>query len=210
MVHFLGRCYTRPMFTGLVEAIGTVTSVESASFGKRMALRVPSFVPFMMGESIAVNGACLTLASFEKDTFSVEVIHESLEKTTLGRLQLGDKVHLERALQMNDRFGGHFVQGHVDGVGVVEALDAQADRVVLRLRPQDRPLLRYVSLKGSITVHGVSLTVTQVGGDFFEVELIPHTLEQTLLGQMEVGGVVNLEVDVLARITERLLQAGNV
>jgi riboflavin synthase len=201
------------MFTGLVAVTGTVAAVRAkrdegpgASLtGARMALRAHfEDGPLVLGESIAVNGACLSVDSITGDGFEIDATSETLTRTTLGSLEAGSRVHLERALRAADRLGGHLMTGHVDGVGsLVDRRDA-GDAVWMAFRvPAD--LSRFIAEKGSIAVDGVSLTVNAARADVFEVTLIPHTIGKTTLGSLVPGGRVNLEVDLIARYVARLL-----
>lgn len=196
------------MFTGIVEELGTVESIETQQDAIRLTLRGPLAVSdARRGDSIAVNGCCLTVTTHTADSFTVDVMKESLDRTSLGVLRPGDQVNLERAMPANGRLGGHLVQGHVDGTGTISARTPSEHWEVVDIDlPSD--LARYVAAKGSITVDGTSLTVVEVrDGDpaGFSVSLIPTTLEATTLGRKAVGDPVNLEVDVLAKYVERLL-----
>jgi riboflavin synthase len=193
------------MFTGLVEEKGTVTAVEQLGDAVRLSIRGPIVTDDSgHGESIAVNGCCLTVAGLDGDTFSADVMAESLERTTLADLAEGDEVNLERALPAGARMGGHLVQGHVDGTTqLIDRTPSEHWDVVRFALPDD--LARYLVEKGSITVDGVSLTIAEVGDAWFSVSLIPTTLADTTLGRLEPGDRVNLEVDVLAKYVERLL-----
>ncbi len=186
------------MFTGLVEDLGTVEAVEDTADGVR--LRVRSALTAEPGDSVAVNGVCLTAV----DGLQFDVMHESLRRSTLGRLAAGSRVNLELALRADARLGGHIVQGHVDGVGEITAIREEGfSRVVTVSAPAD--VLRYVVEKGSIAIDGVSLTVSAVTEESFEVSLIPETLARTTLGAGETGVPVNLEVDVVAKYVEKLV-----
>lgn len=197
------------MFTGIVEEMGTVVALvpgEGDGADARLTVRGPVVTSdARLGDSIAVSGVCLTVAELPGDgTFVADVMPETLRRSALGDLVAGAAVNLERALAVGGRYGGHVVQGHVDGVGVVRSRrpGPRWDDVEIALDPS---LARYVAQKGSITVQGVSLTVTHVGDDVFGVSLIPTTLQVTTLGSLAPGARVNLEVDVLAKYTERLL-----
>jgi riboflavin synthase len=198
------------MFTGIVEEVGGVVSLTESGDGARLTVRGPRVVADAAhGDSIAVNGCCLTVVDRDDETFSVDVMRESLDKTSLGRLGTGSAVNLERALRAGGRLGGHLVQGHVDGTGrIAERTPGDRWEVVRIELPSG--LVRYVAPKGSITVDGTSLTVVDVHDDpaWFTVALIPTTLEATTLGEAAVGTLVNLEVDVLAKYVERLLATG--
>jgi riboflavin synthase len=199
------------MFTGIVEEIGTVEMLEVTGQDARLRVRGPLVVSdARLGDSIAVSGVCLTVTELPGDgSFVADVMPETLRRTALGDLDVAGTVNLERALQVGGRYGGHVVQGHVDGVGTVRSRTPgpRWDDVEIALDPA---LARYVAEKGSVTVSGVSLTVTHVGDESFGVSLIPTTLEATTLGSLAVGARVNLEVDVLAKYTERLLATAGV
>ncbi|MFY9336109.1 MAG: riboflavin synthase [Mycobacterium sp.] len=194
------------MFTGIVEELGKVTRVEDLGDSARLTISGPVVTSDARhGDSIAVNGVCLTMVEATADgQFSADVMAETLNRSSLGALAVGSPVNLERAAAVNSRLGGHIVQGHVDGTGEVASRSPSQHWEVVRvsLPPE---LSRYVVEKGSITVDGVSLTVSAIGDDFFEVSLIPTTLGLTTLGSAPVGAVVNLEVDVLAKYVEKLI-----
>jgi riboflavin synthase len=190
------------VFTGLVADLGTVTSLDASGDGVR--LTVQTRLPLGEGDSIAVNGVCLTATSLPDGAFTADVMNETLRRSSLGALEQGSKVNLELPLRADDRLGGHFVQGHVDGLGSVrEVREEGFSNVVTIAAPPE--IMRYVIEKGSIAVDGVSLTVSGLGDDWFQVSLIPETLERTILGQATAGTPVNLEVDVLAKYIERLV-----
>jgi riboflavin synthase len=190
------------MFTGLVQDLGTVTAVDAGTDGVR--LTVGTELELREGDSIAVNGVCLTAAELANGGFRADVMHETLRRSSLARLAAGARVNLELPLRAADRLGGHFVQGHVDGLGTVRDVREDGFARVVTVEA-DPALLRYVVEKGSIAVDGVSLTVAGLGDDWFSVSLIPETLERTILGGAEPGQPVNLEVDVLAKYVERLV-----
>jgi riboflavin synthase len=193
------------MFTGLVEERGTVVGIESLGDSVRLTLRGPLVTSDAShGDSIAVNGCCLTVSALDGDVFTADVMDESLRRTSLGDLSVGSSVNLERAVTAGARLGGHIVQGHVDGVGSLLERTPSDHWDVLRfsLPPE---LARYLVQKGSITVSGVSLTVVEVTEDTFTVSLIPTTLADTILGSLVLGDRVNLEVDIVAKYVERLL-----
>ena len=192
------------MFTGLVQDLGTVTAVDTTADGVRLAVRTGLAGELTLGDSVAVNGVCLTATAVTDEHFSADVMHETLRRSSLAGVAGGTQVNLELSLRASDRLGGHIVQGHVDGVGTVR--DATEDgfaRVVTIAAPPE--LLRYVVEKGSIAVDGISLTVAGVGEDWFSISLIPETLERTNLGAAQAGQPVNLEVDVLAKYVEKLV-----
>jgi riboflavin synthase len=196
------------MFTGIVEHRGSVVSVESAGGGMRLVLDTGPLPRIELGGSIAVNGVCLTGVETGNGQVAVDVVTETISRSTLGGLQPGDPVNLERPMRADGRFDGHIVQGHVDGVGVIVEVEPEGQGKRIRLRLPD-DLSRYVIEKGSITVDGVSLTVAAVEGDEVEIALIPHSLQVTTLGLRAVGEKVNLEVDLLAKYVEKLLKAGS-
>ena len=195
------------MFTGIVEELGRVTAVEHGAESARLSVRGPVVTADAVhGASISVNGVCLTVVTTDAGEFTVDVMHETLERSSLGSVEPGDPVNLERAMRADGRFGGHVVQGHVDGTAsILERTPGERWEVVRFALPE--ALARYVVEKGSITVDGVSLTVASVDEVSFTVSLIPTTLELTTLGSKGVGDLVNLEVDVLAKYIERLLAA---
>lgn len=194
------------MFTGLVEAVGVIATVEERGRDRRLRLEPGAalMADLDAGDSIAVDGACLTAVAPDADGFQVDVSAETLAHTTLGARHGGDRVNLERALLPTTRLGGHLVAGHVDGVGRIRgcAADGASRRLTIALPAQ---LARYVAPKGSICVDGISLTVNEVEGAEFGVNIVPHTLAHTTLGEVDVGREVNIEVDVIARYLERLL-----
>jgi riboflavin synthase len=198
------------MFTGIVEELGEVVSIEPGGDFVRLVVRGPLVVSDAgHGDSIAVNGCCLTVTERDESTFAVDVMAETLDKTSIGSLRPGSPVNLERALPAQGRLGGHIVQGHVDGTGTILERTPSEHWEMLRIAVPS-PLARYVAAKGSITVDGVSLTVVSVDDaeGSFTVSLIPTTLTETTLGTAEVGSTVNLEVDVIAKYVERLTMHG--
>ncbi|NJQ03102.1 riboflavin synthase [Streptomyces zingiberis] len=196
------------MFTGIVEELGEVTAVEDLGDSSRLRLRGPLVTEGVRhGDSIAVNGVCLTVAGSGGGAFTADVMAETLHRSSLGALVPGSRVNLERAMALGGRLGGHLVQGHVDGTGTVTERIPGEHWEVVRISLPPR-LARYVVEKGSITVDGVSLTVVEAGEEHFAVSLVPTTLELTTLGRKQPGEPVNLEVDVLAKYVERLLASG--
>jgi riboflavin synthase len=201
------------MFTGLIEATGTLASRTARGAGARLTLHATGWPgpgePLALGESIAVDGCCLTVDAVVGGGFEVDASGETLSKTTLGRLAVGSTVHLERAMRPSDRLGGHIVTGHVDGVGSLagrrpEGGSGGEDASWCLTFAMPAELARFVAVKGSIAVDGVSLTVNGATADRFEVTIIPHTARKTKLGSLAVGAPVNLEVDLVARYVERL------
>jgi riboflavin synthase len=192
------------VFTGLVQDLGRVTEVDATEEGVTLGVRTRLAGEIAEGDSVAVNGVCLTATAIADGQFRADVMHETLRRSSLAAAAQGSDVNLELALRASDRLGGHIVQGHVDGLGSVR--DVREDgfaRVVEIAAPAE--LLRYVVEKGSIAVNGVSLTVVGVGDDWFSVSLIPETLERTTLGAAAPGAPVNLEVDVVAKYVEKLV-----
>ena len=192
------------MFTGLVADLGNVEAVDATDEGVRLTVRTRLAGEVAEGDSVAVNGVCLTATSIDGGAFRADVMHETLRRTSLRAVEAGAPVNVELPLRADDRLGGHFVQGHVDGTG--EVRDVREDgfaRVVTIAAPPE--VLRYVVEKGSIAVDGVSLTVASLGDEVFSVSLIPETLQRTNLGAAAPGTPVNLEVDVLAKYVERLV-----
>ncbi|HVF80128.1 MAG TPA: riboflavin synthase [Solirubrobacteraceae bacterium] len=193
------------MFTGLVADLGSVAAVDKTADGLRLTLRTRLAGDVGEGDSVAVNGVCLTATSVDADSFATDVMHETLDRSTLGEIATGAQVNLELAVRAADRLGGHIMQGHVDGVGAVAAVREDGFARVVTVRAEDPALLRYVVHKGSIAIDGVSLTVARIDDVSFDVSLIPETLERTTLGGAVAGSRMNLEVDVVAKYVEKLL-----
>jgi len=193
------------MFTGIVRELGRVVSVDGGSGGRALVVEAPATAARLgVGDSISVNGCCLTAESVEGARISMHAVPETLARSTLGRLSAGDAVNVEPAVRAGEPLGGHYVQGHVDAVGRVQSVEAEGDGLrVFVEAPED--VLRYCVEKGSVTVDGVSLTVAELGSEEFAVALVPHTLEATTLSALAPGQEVNLEVDVVAKYVERLL-----
>ncbi|MGB0721934.1 MAG: riboflavin synthase [Gammaproteobacteria bacterium] len=198
------------MFTGIIEAVGHIAAMEPR--GGDMRLRVHSgkldLSDVALGDSVATNGVCLTVIDLPGDGYWADVSGETLNCTTLGDLRVGTRVNLEKAMTPSTRLGGHLVSGHVDGVGEVVERHSDARSERFRIRAPEG-LGRYIAAKGSICVDGVSLTVNAVDGAFFELNIVPHTLAETTIDQFQAGNRVNLEVDVIARYLERLLQGAS-
>ena len=193
------------MFTGLVADLGSVTALDATADGVRLRVHTALAGELSDGDSVAVNGVCLTAVGPDGESFGADVMHETLRRSSLADVRAGTRVNLELPLRAHDRLGGHVVQGHVDGVGTVRAVrrDGFARVVTVAVDPG---LLRYVVEKGSVAVDGVSLTVAALDGDAFDVSLIPETLERTNLGAAAPGTVVNIEVDILAKYVEKLVR----
>ena len=195
------------MFSGIIANVGLINRAEDRDGGLRLSVAAGALGmdDVQIGDSIAVNGVCLTVVALNGNEFTVDVSRETLN-CTVGLERQGGHVNLEKALRLSDRLGGHLVSGHVDGVGEVVAFNDIGESWQLAVRvPQQ--LAKYIAVKGSITINGVSLTVNQVAGSEFEVNLIPHTLEVTTLDELKAGDKVNLEIDLIARYVERMMQA---
>jgi len=196
------------MFTGIVRERGHVVAVEGDGQGARLRLAAPgAAAQAVLGDSVAIAGVCLTVVAVDGDELAFDAVAETLQRSSLGRLRAGDTVNVEPALRVGEPLGGHYVQGHVDGVGRVRALALEGESVRMFF---DAPseVLRYCVEKGSVAVEGVSLTITEVDRRGFGVALVPHTLAETTLGSLEPGAEVNLEADVLAKYVERLVARG--
>ena len=192
------------MFTGLIEDVGRVESLDRTGDGARLRISTQLASQIAEGDSVDVNGCCLTATALDENGFETEAMNQTLDVTALGGIDTGSRVNLELAMKASDRLGGHIVQGHVDGVATVASVadDGFARRVRVELSPE---LLRYVVDKGSITLNGVSLTVADLGDSWAEVSLIPETLERTNLGEAEPGSKLNVECDIVAKYVERLV-----
>ncbi len=200
------------MFTGLIEGQGTITELLDEGEGVRLVVRVPqqmlraddSSAETKIGDSVAINGCCLTVVAIDEKGWHFQAGEETLSRTNLGKLQPGSSVNLERAMLANGRLGGHIVQGHVDGIGRVQKIDSADEWVTMWFEvPED--LSQYMVTKGSVTVDGISLTLVDVQADRFSVALIPHTLEVTTLGSRKVGDEVNIETDIMGKYAHKLL-----
>ncbi|MBR2216362.1 MAG: riboflavin synthase [Selenomonadaceae bacterium] len=192
------------MFTGLVEEVGQLKKLSQGSItvGAQKILAGIS-----LGDSVAVNGVCLTVTDYTEATFTADVMPETLRRTSITGLLCGSPVNLERALTLSSRLGGHLVSGHIDGVGSVADIRAEQNAILLKVKAEAN-LLRYIAPKGSVALDGISLTVVSVGEDFFTVSLIPHTREVTNLHTKKVGSLLNIETDIIAKYVERLLTGG--
>lgn len=197
------------MFTGIIEEIGHMRRIHSV--GQAMVLTIGArkiLEDVHLGDSISVNGVCLTVISFDQESFSVDVMPETYRKTNLRKLQAGTRVNLERAMAANGRFGGHIVQGHVDSTATILSRIPEENAVVYRFEPEDKHIFRYIIAGGSITIDGISLTVVDVTERDLAVSIIPHTLAQTVLHDKKAGDTINMECDVLGKYMERLLKFG--
>ena len=196
------------MFTGIIEELGSVCGIARGSHSSRLSIQAHEVLAgTRIGDSIAVNGVCLTVTDLGGNTFSADVMHETLNRSSLGGLNVGDVVNLERAMPADGRFGGHIVSGHIDCAGVIRKI-TQDDNAVWFFVSAPAEKLRYIVEKGSIAIDGISLTVARVHADSFEVSVIPHTQEMTNLSQAHVGTEVNLEFDIIGKYVEQLLGHG--
>ena len=194
------------MFTGIIAAIGKTEKIQPQSGDLRLDIDTQNLdlADVKLGDSVAINGVCLTVVEIRDHKLGFDVSRESLDRTSLGSVQTGSEVNLEKALAVGDRLGGHFVSGHVDGLGTVISRKESARSVQFRFEVP-AGLERYIAEKGSICIDGVSLTVNAVGDNWFEVNIIPHTIQETIISHYRIGTMVNLEVDLIARYLERLL-----
>jgi riboflavin synthase len=194
------------MFTGLVEEIGQMKGVTRQGEAMRLVIGASRVLEgVMLGDSISVSGVCLTVTSFDRSSFSADVMPETYRKSNLHQLRAGAKVNLERAMQAGARFGGHIVQGHIDGTGTITGREADANAVVYRIELDDPASLKYVIPKGSITIDGISLTVVDVAAHSLTVSIIPHTLGETALQHKHAGDTVNIECDIIGKYVDHLL-----
>lgn len=193
------------MFTGLIAELGTVERLAEGSTSCQLTVRAQKILPGVkIGDSIAVNGVCLTVVHLQGNRFTADVMPETVRRTTLRQLQPGDRVNLEKALRPTDGLDGHIVQGHVEGVGTIREIAPEGNALAYRIETP-KELLRYIVEKGSVAIDGISLTVTETDDTGFSVSLIPHTAKMTTLGYKSVGDSVNLETDILARYVEKML-----
>jgi len=193
------------MFTGLIAELGTVERLAEGSTSCQLTVRAQKILPGVkIGDSIAVNGVCLTVVHLQGNRFTADVMPETVRRTTLRQLQPGDRVNLEKALRPTDGLDGHIVQGHVEGVGTIREIAPEGNALVYHIETP-KELLRYIVEKGSVAIDGISLTVTETDDTGFSVSLIPHTAKMTTLGYKSVGDSVNLETDILARYVEKML-----
>lgn len=193
------------MFTGIVEEIGSLKELSIGSGFGNIEIKCNKVLEeTKIGDSIAVNGVCLTVNKINSNSFVADIMGETLDRTNLGRLKDGNKVNLERALKVSDRFGGHIVSGHVDGKGQILSIDNKEDGTWFTISA-DKEILKYIILKGSITIDGISLTVAYVDNEVFKVSIIPHTLKNTILAQKIQGSYVNLENDIMGKYIEKFM-----
>lgn len=193
------------MFTGIIEGLGTITAIRPVGAGAELTIASGfSLADTKIGDSIAVNGACLTAVDISDRLFKVDVSPETVSKTTIGRLQTGHRVNLERALRLSDRIDGHLVSGHIDGIGVVKKCVQKSNAIIVSIGVP-ASLLRYMIQKGSVAVDGVSLTINACHPDHFEVSIIPHTAKLTTIGYKTAGDVVNIETDMIGKYVEKFV-----
>jgi riboflavin synthase len=196
------------MFTGLVEELGKVTAVQKGKESLRLTVAAKKVLAdIKLGDSIAVNGACLTVVDYNDAQFTADVMPETVDKTAFRLLKKGETVNLERTLQVGSRFGGHIVSGHIDGVGTILAKDQDDNAILIRIQTTAE-IMRYIVKKGSIAIDGISLTIADLAADWFMVSIIPHTAKETTLGIKSPGSEVNLETDIIGKYVEKLLGTG--
>jgi riboflavin synthase len=194
------------MFTGLIQEVGTIVSITSNQEGKEFIIKAPELIKeIQIDDSVATNGVCLTATKISGDNFKVQAIHVTLEKTSLGKLRLNDKVNLELSLRPHDRLGGHFVQGHVNTIGMIKNIKTMGDNWEIEVSfPSD--LRKYMISEGSVALDGISLTIAKLSHESLTVAIIPHTLEKTTLGLKKIGDQLNIEVDMIAKYIENFLR----
>ena len=193
------------MFTGIIEEVGTIRSIKKGAKSAIITVEASKVLEDVhIGDSICTNGVCLTVTSFDKNTYSVDVMHETLRRTNLGDLKSGSRVNLERAMAADGRFGGHIVAGHIDGTGVITSM-TRDDNAIWIVINTEKSILKYIVNKGSITIDGISLTVAAVDSSSFSVSVIPHTGDNTTLLSKKPGDTVNLETDMIGKYVEKLL-----
>ncbi len=195
------------MFTGIVEEIGTIKNIQKGKNSAVLTVQAKIVLEDLkIGDSIAVNGICLTVISFDNNSFNADVMHETLNRSSLTQLKAGSFVNLERAMLANGRFGGHIVAGHIDGVGKIVQIKKDDTAIWYTIKTEES-ILRYIVEKGSIAIDGISLTVAKVNSDSFSISAIPHTISQTILSKSKVGNIVNLENDIIGKYVEKLLKS---
>ncbi|WAW15142.1 riboflavin synthase [Peptostreptococcus equinus] len=193
------------MFTGIIEEIGTIRNIQKGPKSQILYIGAKTVLEDVkLGDSIAVNGVCLTVTKFIKDEFQVDIMHETMDRSSLANISIGSKVNLERAMQLGGRFGGHIVSGHIDGLGIIKSIKKDDNAIWYQIETQ-KQIMKYIILKGSITIDGISLTVAKLEEDNFSVSIIPHTSTYTTLNHRKVGDKVNLENDSIGKYIEKLL-----
>jgi riboflavin synthase len=196
------------MFTGIIEEIGEVFQIQQGAKSLKIKIKASKVIEDVsVGDSIAVNGICLTVCEFNDNTFSADVMAETIRKSSMSGLKMGSRVNLERAMSANGRFGGHIVSGHIDGIGKIENIKPE-DNAIWFTISTTKDLSKYIVKKGSIAIDGISLTVADVKGDVFKVSIIPHTAKETILSIKKSGDVVNLECDIVGKYIEKLINRG--
>lgn len=194
------------MFTGIIEGLGTVTRLKADGLGRRLVITADfKLDELAVGDSIAVNGACLTASAIRAETFEADLSPETISRTTFSKVKIGDRVNLEKALRISDRLGGHLVSGHIDGIGTLIGRETEANAVILTFAVAEGAS-RYLIPKGSVAVDGISLTVNYCGQERFSVSIIPHTLQRTTLAFKKIGDAVNIEIDMIAKYVERFVE----
>ncbi len=193
------------MFTGIIEGLGTISGIKASGQSRRMAINADYELDHIkIGDSISVNGACLTVVSFTEKRFEVDVSSETVAKTTLGKAKMGDRVNLERALRISDRIDGHLVSGHIDGIGSIKSKKTQENAIIINFDIQES-IAYYIIKKGSIAIDGISLTVNECDHVSFQVSIIPHTAKLTTLGFKKISDSVNVETDIIGKYVERFV-----
>lgn len=193
------------MFTGIVEEIGTISNLKRGVHSATLTIKAKKILEDIhIGDSICVNGVCLTATSYTPTTFCADIMHETLNRSSFQTLSIGDSVNLERAMSANGRFGGHFVSGHIDCIGRISSVQKDDNAVVYAVEPS-KNISRFIVEKGSIAIDGISLTITKVTDSTLSISAIPHTIRETVLSQKRIGDMVNLEVDVIGQFVEKLL-----
>jgi len=196
------------MFTGIIEEIGEVFQIQQGAKSLKIKIKASKVIEDVsVGDSIAVNGICLTVCEFNNNTFSADVMAETIRKSSMSGLKMGSRVNLERAMSANGRFGGHIVSGHIDGIGKIENIKPEDNAIWFTISTTN-DLSKYIVKKGSIAIDGISLTVAEVKGDIFKVSIIPHTAKETILSIKKSGDVVNLECDIVGKYIEKLINRG--
>ena len=197
------------MFTGIIEEKGTIKAISRGA--KSSVLTIQGNVIFSdlkLGDSVAVNGVCLTVADFTENTFMADVMFETLKRSSIGDLKVGSNVNLERAMPANGRFGGHIVSGHIDGTGTISAIKKEDNAILYTVKTPEN-IMKYIVEKGSIAIDGISLTIADIGLDNFTVSIIPHTAKETILSEKAIGDIVNLENDIIGKYVEKLMGYAN-
>jgi len=196
------------MFTGIVEEVGTIQNIKKGTNSSVLTIKGDIiFDDVKLGDSIAVNGVCLTVSNYSKDTFDADVMHETIKRSSIGALNVGSNVNLERAMLANGRFGGHIVSGHIDGTGTITDIKRDDNAILYNIRADDK-IMKYIVEKGSVAIDGISLTIAEVSSESFKVSIIPHTAKSTILSGKTVGDIVNLENDMIGKYVEKLMGYG--